>query len=71
MSESRQELDRQINQKQEALVELDRQMRDTINDLKSRLSQQEMADVEALIKRLEACHEMHKTLLRLKEERLS
>jgi hypothetical protein len=71
MNELLEELDRQIDQKQKGLVELDRQMRVTIDDLKTRLSQQDMADVEALLKLLEAHHLMHKTLLRLKKERLS
>jgi hypothetical protein len=71
MNESRDELDREINEKQEALVSLDQQMRDIIDDLKTRLSQTDMADVEALLKIQEGYHLMHNTLLKLKEERLA
>jgi hypothetical protein len=69
MPQSPDELDRQIREKQEALVRLDRQMRDMIASLRERLTQADMADIETLLKLQESYHVMQTTVLRFKEER--
>ena len=71
MNESRDELDRLIDEKQRLLIGLDRQMKDKIAELKKRFSQQDMAEVEALLKLQEGHHLAGNTVLRLKEIRLA